>query len=209
MTAAHNIAGTKTAKRRRPSADGGELVVAWMEDLSRDRCTAQEFLSAMFDHFREKIDGHWEVLSLLDQYYRRAKIKPGIYQIVKSRVDDWILHGEADSPSVTAPTTSAAASTPAAPKNTVSSFANVPHKAAPTAPGGVRRVAVGDVLRSRYRVIGVLGRGGMSTVYRVEHLIFHESMAMKVMSADCGGVEAINESAARCGWCGFSGRNPR
>ncbi len=187
MTAAHNIAGTKTAKRRRPSADGGELVVAWMEDLSRDRCTAQEFLSAMFDHFREKIDGHWEVLSLLDQYYRRAKIKPGIYRIVKSRVDDWILHGEADSPSVTAPTTSAAASTPAAPKNTVSSFANVPHKAAPTAPGGVRRVAVGDVLRSRYRVIGVLGRGGMSTVYaaadkyRLDLLPAGQHIAVKVL----------------------------
>lgn len=42
---------------------------------------------------------------------------------------------------------------------------------------------IGQVLEGRYKVLEFLGRGGMSTVYKVEHLILSKTLAMKFLQA--------------------------
>jgi serine/threonine protein kinase len=222
------IAETGTAEWRPPPTGGEGSTIAWLEALSSGRCTAQAFLAAVRERFRENVDGNWEVLSLLDQYYRRGKIKPEIFQTLKSHLEDSVLGGEADAPSagrapprmVTAPAaappplvtsaarpavssvvtsaarpvTSAAApvvtsaaspavSSPAASPPAIAPSTKAPRKPSLPAP----EIAIGDVLRSRYRVIRVLGRGGMGTVfeaadeYRLDLLPTGQRIALKVL----------------------------
>lgn len=50
--------------------------------------------------------------------------------------------------------------------------------AGPTADGAL---ASGDVICGRYRVLDVLGEGGMAIVYRVEHCLLEKQMALKML----------------------------
>jgi serine/threonine protein kinase len=200
------IAETGTAEGRPPPTGGEGSTIAWLEALSSGRCTAQAFLAAVRERFRENADGNWEVLSLLDQYYRRGRIKPDIFQTLKSHLEDSVLGGEADAPAagralpriVTAPavtpppvvTSVARPATRPATRPTAS-----PAVASATPPIATSRkvnlpapeIAIGDVLRSRYRVIRVLGRGGMGTVfeaadeYRLDLLPTGQRIALKVL----------------------------
>ena len=43
---------------------------------------------------------------------------------------------------------------------------------------------LGKVVDGRYRVLDVIGRGGMGVVYRVEHLRMGKMAAMKVLHRD-------------------------
>lgn len=43
---------------------------------------------------------------------------------------------------------------------------------------------VGDVIADKYRVEEVIGRGGMSVVYRATHLELGQEFAIKVLSAE-------------------------
>lgn len=59
--------------------------------------------------------------------------------------------------------------------NTV--FLNIPGKAA-------RTVKPGDILGDNYRLIDLIGRGGMGVVYRCRHLIIEQDYALKLLSPD-------------------------
>jgi serine/threonine protein kinase len=54
---------------------------------------------------------------------------------------------------------------------------------------------IGEVLDGRYRIDGILGRGGFSTVYLAEQLRIERQVAIKVL--DVGDVEETTRSVAR------------
>ena len=49
------------------------------------------------------------------------------------------------------------------------------------------RARVGEVLAGRYRVLGLLGTGGMGEVYRAEHVHMRKQLAIKVLHTELSG----------------------
>jgi serine/threonine protein kinase len=282
------MAASEPAERAEPRMSGEGAALAWLESLVSGSSTAEEFLVAVHDQIHGNSDAAWELLSRLDQYYRRGKIKTDTFLMLKSRIEDSALDGDEDvsaslaatvaarlaatgsprshpSTLVTAPVTAsqtkaspdsrAAAPLSAAPRPAANQTA-APQAAAPQAAASLstaspaaapqaaapqsrayqsaapqaaapqstayqsaapqaaapqstayqsaapqaaapqstayqaaapREVAIGDVLRNRYRVVGVLGRGGMGTVfeamdeYRVDLPTTSQRLAVKVL----------------------------
>lgn len=56
---------------------------------------------------------------------------------------------------------------------------------------------LGSIVDNRYKLIEIIGEGGMGTIFKVEHLIFHETLAMKVAShrMDATGVQRFQREA--------------
>ena len=68
--------------------------LAWLDALGNGTCSPEAFLAAMRHHFQGNRDGGWEVLSLLDQHYRRGKIKAEVFRSLKLRLESSALNGE-------------------------------------------------------------------------------------------------------------------
>lgn len=49
----------------------------------------------------------------------------------------------------------------------------------------------GTVIDGKYRVEGVVGRGGMGSVYRAQHLALNEPVAIKILHPDAAADEEI------------------
>jgi hypothetical protein len=166
-----------------PPRTGGEHAIReWLDALASGHCAPEAFLREMREQFDGDRDQSWEVLSLLDQYYRRGKIRAEVFQAVKSRLEGSALGATED----------AAPTLRAAPSKTVTAPTGAPHdtvsgkfKAAPLR--AAREVTIGDVLRNRYRVQAVLGHGGMGTVfeaideYRLDLPTSGQRIAIKVL----------------------------
>jgi serine/threonine protein kinase len=170
-------AGTDPVRWSQPRAGSQGATLAWLDALSSGACTPEAFLSAMRDQFQGDSEEGWEVLSLLDQYYRRGKIKAELFQMLKTRLESSALMVEED---VAARLRSSAAAQ--------KRVAPLPRPAVRETPAGaVREVAVGDVLRNRYRVRAVIGHGGMGTVfeamddYRLALAAAGQRLAIKVL----------------------------
>jgi eukaryotic-like serine/threonine-protein kinase len=126
-----------------------DAIREWLDVLANGECSQSLFLQTMQDRFGSEPDGNWEVLSQLDQYYRRGKIKTEMFHAIKTALAGHAL-GAGDDPA---------------------------HHAAAggnrTEPGDVGKPPVtagqdlrlGDVLRGRYRIESILGQGGMGTVF--------------------------------------------
>ncbi|MEQ8273343.1 MAG: protein kinase [Deltaproteobacteria bacterium] len=62
------------------------------------------------------------------------------------------------------------------------------------APGPTaHKLSPGDVVSGRYRIIGVLGEGGVSVVYRAEHMLLGKPVALKVMRWELSEMPAAKE----------------
>ena len=186
-------AGTEPARWSEPRAGSQGATLAWLDALSSGACTPEAFLSAMRDQFQGDSEEGWEVLSLLDQYYRRGKIRAELFQTLKTRLESSALMIDEDM---------AARQRSSAPaQRKVTPVARPPLREAPAgasreaaaaasreaASGAAREVAVGDVLRNRYRVRAVIGHGGMGTVfeatdeYRLALAAAGQRLALKVL----------------------------
>jgi eukaryotic-like serine/threonine-protein kinase len=175
---------------------GATLV--WLDALAGELCTPEAFLTAVREHFRGDPDEGWEVLSLLDQYYRRGKIKPEIFHSVKSQLEGAALNID-DDPVEAAPVRAAAPAPAPVPARAAAPVraAALARAAAPASRSAepapreprpaVREAAVGDMLRKRYRLRGILGHGETGTVfeaideYRLDMPRVGQRLAVKVL----------------------------
>jgi serine/threonine protein kinase len=239
-------------KLPRPASDT-HTVTQWLDALATGACDQDTFLHGVGDILQRAPDAGWELLALLDQYYRRGKISAEAFGNLKTHLQGLLMGkgrgGEVsapvsqthdEQPLVTtamprgdAPASSAfggaartaamwpdpisepiaaarpsagAAPDPASPSRSASMpFAgrariavsepfgastpgNWDREPADTVrPGPERTLAVGDVLRGRYRVQGLLGQGGMGTVfeaidqYRLDRSNGDQKVAIKVL----------------------------
>jgi serine/threonine protein kinase len=63
----------------------------WLDALARGACDEEAFLRAVQMLTRRSPEAAWDSLALLDQYYRRGKIKPDVFKRVKSRLGSQLL----------------------------------------------------------------------------------------------------------------------
>ena len=147
----------------------------WLDALASGSCDAPAFLRAMHGRFSADPDGTFEVLSQLDQYYRRGRIEIETFKKVKTALAEMVL---------------GIGSVPPAPETSVPVARDIiiPTRAEQAArleqaaraeqtdahprredtqssdPGGDPRP--GSVLRRRYRIEAVIGQGGTGTVFQ-------------------------------------------
>jgi eukaryotic-like serine/threonine-protein kinase len=191
---------TRSIVVQQPDMADESAIKAWLDELANGDCDQDEFLRLVQERFKSAPDGSWEVLSQLDQYYRRGKIKADVFHTVKTALaetalgaGDLMTNREDDEtlppaglriaedleppPRATVPASQAATATPAA---------RAPQAEEPTRDVD-RELRSGSVLRGRYRIEGILGQGGMGTVFQAvdEYRLESEGqrIAIKVLHA--------------------------
>jgi serine/threonine protein kinase len=177
---------TRPVVVQQPEMADEDAIKAWLDELANGDCDPAEFLQLVQERFESESDASWEVLSQLDQYYRRGKIKSDVFHAVKTALAESALgadgattdreyHEPAQAISLRAAedlsppqTTTAPAEEPAPDAGRELKPGSV-LRAAPAeepAPYAGRELKSGSVLRGRYRIEGILGQGGMGTVFQ-------------------------------------------
>jgi serine/threonine protein kinase len=177
-----------------PQQMGPHTPREWLDALSKGTCDPDTFSRAMTDYFQSAPDGSWEVVSLLDQYYRRGKIDGELFQRLKSRFQSVALGADTVGASrVPPPLAQIKAPRINVPVAAVPEGASHPAADIPK-PGGDRRNPSTDaVLRGRYRLGKALERDGVGTVYeaidqdRLDLAERSRKMAIKVLSKAVSG----------------------
>ena len=185
----------KTKSTQPTPRDGGRTFTQWLDELADGECDQEELIDGVHEEIDSNPDAGWELLALIDQYYRRHRIGAEDFRSLNVGVQAILMGGvqtaevtpatappeeppvnaaqPAAPPGPQAAPTAAAAAQPAATIGTQpppTADAQPPPAAAAAAhatarPAPRRGIAVNDVLRNRYRVQRILGRGGMGTVY--------------------------------------------
>ncbi len=140
--------------RQSDLADEG-VVKSWLDALVSGTSDAPAFLRAVRDRFGPDPEGTWEVLSQLDQYYRRGRIDIEIFKTLKTALAESAL-GRGDVPvahDVVLPTRGEQTDV---------------HQRSDELPSldAVGEPKPGSVLRRRYRIEAVVGQSGIGTVFQ-------------------------------------------
>ncbi len=154
---------TETTQPVRREAD--RSVADWLDAFVAQECDRAVLLRGIADAVASNRDQGWELLALVDQYYRRKKISGDDFHALNAQLQIFLFGNPpvppliplAAAPKAAAPGRQADAAPP--------SDAAANETTASPSPSPPRAIAIGEVLRSRYRIEGILGRGGMGTVY--------------------------------------------
>lgn len=186
----------------------------WLDALSAGTCDQASFFAAIKEYRRTDPDASWEVLSLLDQDYRRGKVGAVFFNSIVSRIQSVALGNDAAADMSAEPPGKAPVNPPVKqpvraqvtplrtgatapistiiPFNSNESVVNENEEVAASRPTDSAAPAVGKVLRDRYRLIGILGQGGMATVFeavdqsRADFSFANQRIAIKVLDATPG-----------------------
>ena len=180
---------------QQPKIADESAIKTWLDALAIGACDEAAFLQYMQKRFASDADGNWEVLSQLDQYYRRGRIKTEVFHTIKKALAESALGGR-NIPA--ARETAVAREIPMIPEIPIALEVAVPqamstelsdtHRREETqSPDAADDLRPGSVLRRRYRIENVLGQGEMGTVfqaldeYRLETPPGSQKLAIKVL----------------------------
>jgi eukaryotic-like serine/threonine-protein kinase len=164
--------------KKLPKAVGENVVRQWLDALASGTCDQATFLRSMQELLENDLEGNWEVLSLLDQYYRRGKIRAEVFLAIKNKLAGSALGASEAMSSMREPSVPAFV----LPEGRTVEMGAAEERAEPDRP-----LQSGDVLRERYRILGLVGQGGMGTVYdaiddyRLDEPAMGQRVALKVL----------------------------
>src|SRR5258708_768015 len=81
------------ADLQQPEIVDESAIKTWLDALAIGACDEAAFLQYMRKRFASDADGNWEVLSQLDQYYRRGRIKTEVFHTIKKAWAESALGG--------------------------------------------------------------------------------------------------------------------
>jgi serine/threonine protein kinase len=115
-----------------------DAIKSWLDALASGSCDAPTFLEAMQDRFGAEAEENWEILSQLDQYYRRGRIDTVAFNSIKTALAESAMGLSSSSPAMDNSAVRAAprapASTPAATHNSAARAVAPPARASTLAP---------------------------------------------------------------------------
>jgi serine/threonine protein kinase len=175
-----------------PEGADENAIKSWLDSLANGSCDAEAFVRAMQNRFAADPDGTWEVLSQLDQYYRRGRIQSETFKKIKTSLAESVLGRSFGSPAAdnaavraappprdtaVAPEVPAAREVPVtrevpvardivAPARVEQTDAH-PRREETQSSDSVGELKAGGVLRRRYRIETVVGQSSMGTVFQV------------------------------------------
>lgn len=165
-------AASELTDRQAGHAEDPPTARGWVDALSANGCDQDGFVAGVGTLLSANPDAAWDVLALLDQYFRRGKLQALTFQAVKTRVARMAL-GSVPGANATLESRSAAPSGPVDEAK----------------PGSERVPAVGELLRGRYRLTGTLGKNAIGGLFegidldRVDGAGVGRRVAIKVLDA--------------------------
>ncbi len=169
-------ASTETTDWRSERGKALSVTRDWVAGLSHGNGDAAALIDSIDALIRGDPEAAWDVLSVVDQTYRLGKIESAAFQMIKTHLVRFALgadreHARRPRVPVLQPAadrrlnlTVPVAADPSPPPVTAAM------QDAPDRGAAESDLAVGDVLRGRYRITGLLGRGGMGTVFEAVDL---------------------------------------
>lgn len=173
----------------------GDLAI-WLDDYTAGRCDRAQMQASFLEICRSNPEAPWDALALLDQYQRRGRVDPAVARTLKSDIAQLVFgvvnQSEDDETAAraTPPTTDPApvsadttgtrwrrmaaeqeaqASRPAPAFADPMQFVREAPHSRPMPPirhPGADEDGPGGVLRDRYELLTILGRGNAGTVYK-------------------------------------------
>jgi serine/threonine protein kinase len=79
-----------------------EVIQAWLDALATGACDEQAFLNAVQKLARKSAEAGWDSLSLVDQYYRRGRLAPELFNSLRARLGSQLV-GQSEDPEMSVP----------------------------------------------------------------------------------------------------------